>query len=754
MWSTKLRLAPLAVSRQMNALTQVEAAHVTKAWSYSGRPDLIDEWWTQWPNANIGIVTGQVSSVIVLDADGDVGIGSLKRLETPATTWLSRTARGYHQWFAWPGIPVGNRAGLLQHLDVRGDGGYVVAPPSVHASGHRYAWLTPPERMPLAAVPEHVLALLVAAPTSGGSATAAPMADTLIEEGVRNDRLYRLGRSLVLKRLSREAILAALSEENGARCRPPLSSDEVRAIADHVMKQPHELGFRILTQEPSVDVVPWPAPESLPGGLLPVPAFDPRRMLQRALAPWVIDIAERAQCPPDFVAVATVVSAATVIGRKISIRPKRADDWTVVPNLWGLVVGRPGIMKTPALQEALKPLYRRVAEARLVYQQKMAEHEFRLAEERARHDALKKRLREAVENGDPTDDLRHAFEVPAYSAPTMRRYVVNDSTVEKLGELLNANPNGLLLFRDELNGFLQTMDRQGHENDRAFYCEAWNGNGSYTYDRIGRGTLHIEAACVSVLGSIQPGPLQGYLLEVFGGGGDDGLIQRFQMAVYPDTAREWRNVDRWPDSEAKMRAFDLFLRLDGLDPMEIAAHEPSPEELPFLRFTPEAQEVFDMWRATLEGKLRSEDEHPVLVSHLAKYRSLMPSLALTFHLVDCVDTGTGGPVSFDAAVRAAAWCDYLEAHAHRIYQTVTAGRRFIAGLLAAKLRAGKVGSPFRARDVYRNEWAGLTDPETVTPALELLEDLHWLRREDVRPPAGGRPTVRYHVNPKIMGMLR
>jgi Protein of unknown function (DUF3987) len=63
------------------------------------------------------------------------------------------------------------------------------------------------------------------------------------------------------------------------------------------------------------------------------------------------------------------------------------------------------------------------------------------------------------------------------------------------------------------------MDRRGHENDRAFYCEAWNGTGAYTYDRIGRGTLHIRAACLSVLGGIQPGPLEPYLREVFAGAG-------------------------------------------------------------------------------------------------------------------------------------------------------------------------------------------------------------------------------------------
>src|SRR5438445_13897153 len=71
---------------------------------------------------------------------------------------------------------------------------------------------------------------------------------------------------------------------------------------------------------------PWPAPQAIPSGLPPVPAFV-GRLLPAALTPWVDDIAERAQCPPDFVAVGAVVAAAAMIGRRVAIRPKRADDW-------------------------------------------------------------------------------------------------------------------------------------------------------------------------------------------------------------------------------------------------------------------------------------------------------------------------------------------------------------------------------------------------------------------------------------------
>ena len=229
----------------------------------------------------------------------------------------------------------------------------------------------------------------------------------------------------------------------------------------------------------------WPEPQPMRRGRPPVPALH-GALLPGALAPWIADVAERVQCPPDFVAVGVLVAAAAVIGRKLAIRPKRQDDWAVVPNLWGLAVGPPGMMKSPALAEALRPLHRLVTDAQAQHEEQMLTHQFRVAEQKARRHDLARRLRAAVEDEAPTEELRQQFEAMRYTPPVAKRYLVNDTTVEKLGELLNHHPNGLLLFRDELSGWLHTMDRPGHENDRAFYCEAWNGTSAYTYDRIGQ----------------------------------------------------------------------------------------------------------------------------------------------------------------------------------------------------------------------------------------------------------------------------
>ncbi len=101
----------------------------------------------------------------------------------------------------------------------------------------------------------------------------------------------------------------------------------------------------------------WPEPTPLPNALPPVDPFD-ADLLPVALRAWVMDIALRMQCPADFPAVAALVALSSLIGARAVIQPKARDDWQVVPNLWGAVVGRPGVKKSPALSEALKPLNR------------------------------------------------------------------------------------------------------------------------------------------------------------------------------------------------------------------------------------------------------------------------------------------------------------------------------------------------------------------------------------------------------------
>jgi hypothetical protein len=491
----------------------------------------------------------------------------------------------------------------------------------------------------------------------------------------------------------------------------------------------------------------WPDPAPLPEGLPSVQSFDPA-LLPDKLRPWVEDIAERMQAPMDYPAIAAMTALGAVTGRQVGIRPKRHDDWTVVPNLWGGIVGRPGLLKTPSLQEACRPLVKLEMEAKDAFERAEAEHEGR--REIARQQKKLREVRIAKDlkaKRDPAGILHDLLaDGGEDQPPARRRYVVNDTSIEKLGEILNQNPRGVLIFRDELVGFLRQMDRDGHEQDRAFYLEAWNGTGRFTYDRIGRGTIDIEAACVAALGGIQPGPLTAYLEAVAHSGvGDDGLLQRFQLLVWPDVAKEWRNVDRAPGREARRTATGIFERIDTLDPKAIRAEQDEDGGIAYLRFDNEAQDAFDEWRGKLEVRLRDGSLHPAMEAHLAKYRSLVPSLALLCHLAD---DGLG-PVGILALQRALAWAEYLESHARRIYDAVIRGDLCAARALGGHIQGSDLPSPFRARDVYRPGWTGLSSPETAAAAVSVLVDLDWLRAEEIRSgPSGGRPSVRYHINPK------
>jgi putative DNA primase/helicase len=332
-------------------------------------------------------------------------------------------------------------------------------------------------------------------------------------------------------------------------------------------------------------------------------------------------------------------------------------------------------------------------------------------------------------------------------APTVRRYVINDGTVEKVGELLRENPNGLLQCRDELFGWLRTLDREDRSNDRAFFLESFSGDQSYVYDRIGRGTLHIPALCLSIIGGIQPGRLLPYIANAIKGGtGDDGFIQRFQFAVFPDPTA-YKRTDYPPNTESRDRAYSVFRELDGIESPESQSPESVSDQFVALRFSDEAQEIFYEWLDANETRARKPDIHEAMEAHLIKYRSLVPSIALILELCDNPAVESVGKKS---TVKACAWAEYLYSHAQRIYSASTNPAAANANAILQKLRVGKLPSPFRSRDISIQKWAGLTTRQAVISALDLLQEYGWIQ-DIVIKPVTGRPSTIYHVHPEVLG---
>jgi len=492
----------------------------------------------------------------------------------------------------------------------------------------------------------------------------------------------------------------------------------------------------------------WLEPKEIKTDLPLAPAFDAKTLLPATLADFVLDEADRMPCSPDYIAAALIVCLGSVIGARCGIKPKRRDDWIVTPNLFGGIVGDPSSKKSPALGTVTRFLDRLEAKEAEKLEDDKKIFEAEKAAYEAHQSAVKASMKKAA--GGKGDHLKMNAAIADLQGlqppeePKERRFKSNDSTVEKLGDLLVHNPQGMLVYRDELIGLLASWEKEGKEGDKAFYLEGWNGTASFNIDRIGRGSLHIKNLCISVFGGIQPDLLERYLAGITTSLDNDGRIQRFQVMVYPNAVPwEWR--DRYPVKGAREAVRDLFDRLAVFDPVQDGA-APSDDfvKLPHFCFDDSAQDIFVEWCTELYTVHIASEQNPLMQQHFGKFEKLFCSIALILHLAE----GSIGPVSATSALRAAAWCEYLAGHARRIYGLVEAAKVTTARMVSRRLAEGKLDDGFTVRDMVRKQWSGITTTMQAETVLALLEGNGHVQSQDGINTLG-RPTVRYYVNPLV-----
>jgi hypothetical protein len=486
----------------------------------------------------------------------------------------------------------------------------------------------------------------------------------------------------------------------------------------------------------------WPDPQPLANELPPVGAFN-CDLLPASFTPLVMDVAERMQVPEDYPAVVMILCLAGAVNRRAMIQPKANDrSWLVVPNLWGGIVAPPGFMKSPVIQAVSRPMLQIQSKWLKDYDGALDTHHLEVEEYEMRHAAWKENFKANFKRKKSAPE-RPVQEQPV--KPNLRRLIINDGTFEAIHQVMSQNPAGIFVIRDELTGWWSQLDRAGREGERAFCLQAWNGDTSHTIDRISRGTVHVEGCCMSMLGGIQPGRLRSYLVDALKDGpANDGLIQRFQLLVWPDTESEFTYVDRPQHAQSERMVESVLGKLVDLD-----ATDPKR-----LQFAPDAQELFIDWYTRLQVRVRGDEFHPALASHLGKYAKLMPALALLFELAEwAAGNGSLSTVSQEHARKAIAWCDYLETHASRVYSCVVSPQVHAARELAEKIRKRKLGDDktfFSCRDVYSKGWTALDSPESAQSAIEFLQEAFWVRETCLgNGPKGGRPSTRYRINPRV-----
>jgi len=415
---------------------------------------------------------------------------------------LQRTGGGGYQVFLRCPDPGGNdklawvadereETGRIIAIETRGEGGYAVIAPSFHPSGYQYEWLyRGPTNMPVVSQ-ERADKLMAAARALDEAPMTRRERETIEDQALQAHRQRpsnRNGHGSVIEAFNQSHMVEALLESHGytkgARgrfIRPGGKSESVSVkdgrschwssndplndgkgkggcgchdafdlftLFEHggdVNKAVKAAAVLLRVNGPkaghdagATPREPWCDPQPLPAGLPPVMPFD-FYLLPQALHDWVLDVSERMQCPPDYCAATAMIVAGALIGRTVAIRPKRQDDWQVVPNLFGMMVGRPSMMKSPAMGEILKFLKLLEVTAKEEYAQAMAEFEATAIVSDATKKVRKEEIKKAVKDGGNANAIAAKLVSDHNDVPIRRRYIVNDTTVEKLGVILNEN---------------------------------------------------------------------------------------------------------------------------------------------------------------------------------------------------------------------------------------------------------------------------------------------------------------------------
>lgn len=467
----------------------------------------------------------------------------------------------------------------------------------------------------------------------------------------------------------------------------------------------------------------WPEPTSLVASLPEAPKFGVD-MLPDAFKDFVLDTAERMGVPPDYIAVPMMLSSAAALGSGWAICPKAKDKgWKETAVLWGGLLAPPGAKKSPCLQLAATPLQQIERDLHENYKLEKAAYEQAKAEHK---------------KGGSTVFLERE--------PVLGRATVQDATYQKLAEICANSPHGVMAIWDEIASMIAAWKQKTQEAARGFFLSSWSGDQPYTVDRKESGTTRIDPLFITISGGVQPSVLGSLVREAReNGSANDGLLQRFQLFVYPDQAHAPAEVDREADEMAQRIAFEAVKNLRSLKPHAVGAEKEQASGRGILHFDPKAQLLFDALRKKIEQRARAGTGCTLLASHFAKMPGAIAKLAMIIHLLD-EETGL---VSLSTVVKACKWSHYLRGHAERIYALSHYSDVNAAKTLLEKLKKSKVQEPFRARDIQRRGWADLTGANVLDRALAELVDTNWLRSSRVAEPGGGRPTHEYRINPKV-----
>lgn len=706
-------------------------------------------------NANIGIACGSDFVAVDFDTYKD-GAQTPDTLGLPVTFTVRTPRGGRHLYFKANGQRFANSvAKIAPGVDVRSEGGYVVAPGSV-VDGRRYeievdvpptdlpAWLA--GRLAVARTRSVAAGATVGELDTPGAVERARtylLAAPPAAEGVRNSCAYKHAARAYDFGLTPGTCFDLVSGCWNERNEPPLDDEELRRTTDSAAtSRQNAIGSdnpaaglsEIEEAPPSADQGSHPDMSILHAGAPPPPAFPVG--VFGSLAPWLQEAAASKSAPVDYVAAGVIATSAALIGTARRVRAW--GDWREPCILWAGLIGNPSSGKSPALdvaKSATEPIEQELGKSHGANLRKYEAD--KLAAETVRG-MWERSVKDAARSGKTPPTMPESAELP--QPPQQRRVLISDATTEAVQLRLSQNTRGLLLFRDEMSGWLGNLDRYGGSGgDRAFFLESYGGR-PFTVDRKSVDKpLKVPFNSVCILGGIQPDRLREHLTN----SEDDGLAARF-LWFWPDPV-PFRRQDRTPSLGTLDRT---FRRLSGLttgplgDPVDIT-------------LSPEAAAVFENWCAAHVE--HAQGLHGKLGGAAGKMQGGVLRLALVLeHLEWANGDESEAPSevsrhSLEAAVLLVE--NYFKPTLRRVFGEASETKAQRAARQLARAILSKGDATINLRDVCRN-WkvAGIKSQQDAEAAFHRLSELGWLSR--LRSPKTGRPPGDYAVHPKVLAEVR
>jgi putative DNA primase/helicase len=350
------------------------------------------------------------------------------------------------------------------------------------------------------------------------------------------------------------------------------------------------------------------------------------------------------------------------IGASRVVEIKRS--WREGVTLFIAVVAEVGDKKTPAANAAKRPVMRRQAEKRNEYKAKKAEYEAEFRE-------WKSTCQTARKDGEA--------EPPPPAEPTMERVYADDTTVEALVVILEDNPRGILVYKDELTGWIRGLDQYkgGRGNDRQHWLSI-HTNTPVVVDRKSRqgDPVYLDHPFVTLAGSIQPA-----MLPELGGSIEDGLLDRFFLAYPHHSQTDLSEFEMEPDiEEGFARLYDSLCSLRMVE--DVATGLYSPNVTPM---SPEAKRRFKEIHDAIGRESRQAGFPTRLRGVWAKMRGYLARISLILALCRCAEGGEAEQVEEEDVENAAKIIAYFQAHTRRVYGKLGSVTR--EDLLAGELRA-------------------------------------------------------------------